>query len=191
VTTATRVFKPEVVEGYEWVQPVEQADFDAVYQLDGSPVAVHWTPIRVRTLQVDDRGLPLRRADLPWLGGHALVFREHAYRAAAEALAAAGEFLELDLVDGSDRLWLYNVCCVADVLDEEASDLVRFPSTGRVMKVDRHVFDADAVANLVAFRVPQARSLFLTGDVVDTLVASGMVGVEFALAWEKDSPESA
>jgi hypothetical protein len=51
------------------------------------------------------------------------------------------------------------------------------------MKVNRHVFDADAVTNLVAFRVPQARSLFLTGDAADKLVASGLTGVDFALVW--------
>jgi hypothetical protein len=119
------VFKPKVAEGYEWVQPVDQADFDAVYQLDGSPVAEQWTPIRIRTLEADEGGRPLQRADLPWLSGHALVFRDQAYREVGEVLAASGEFLELELVDGSDRLWLFNVCCVADVLDEEASELVR------------------------------------------------------------------
>ena len=53
---ALRVFRPVVAEGFEWVQPIDQADFDAVYQLDGTPRASGWKPIRVRRLQADDEG---------------------------------------------------------------------------------------------------------------------------------------
>jgi hypothetical protein len=186
-----RVYKAAVVEGFEWVQPLDEADFDAVYQLDGTQVTQRWKPIRVKTLESDDRGRPLRRADLPWLGGHALVFRDRARDAVAELLAGSGEFLELELADDSDRFWLYNARSVADALDEDASDLVRFPSTGRVMKVNRHVFRPDVVADLVAFRVPQTRSLFLAGDVVDGISALRLSGAGFELAWEDRVAEPA
>ncbi len=179
-----RVFRTVVVEGFEWVQPVEEGDFDAVYQVDGTPVGSGWKPIRVRRLEADDRGRPWLPADLPWLGGHALVFRERAYRAVGGVLAGAGEFLELDLVDGTDRLWLFNVCQVVDALDEEASGVVRFPSTGRVMKVKQHVFHPERVAGLVAFRVPQARSLFLGGETVDAISAANLSGAGFELVWQ-------
>jgi hypothetical protein len=180
----TRVFRPIVVEGFEWVQPVDEADQDAVYQLDGMPRAAGWRPIRVRRLDVDERGRPWRPADLPWLGGHALVFRDSAYRAVGGVLAGAGEFLELDLVDGTDRLWLFNACQVVDALDEEASGVVRFPSTGRVMKVKQHVFRPERLAGLSAFRVPQARSLFLSGDVVEAISAVNLTGAGFELVWQ-------
>lgn len=181
----TRIFQPVPLEGHEWVQPVEERDFDAIYQLDGSPAAERWSPIPVRRLEVDDQGRPLQPSDLPWLGSHALVLRDRAYRAIGGLLAASGEFLELDLVDGTDRLWLYNVCCIADVLDEAASDLVRFPSTGRVMQIRRHVFSSAGLEGLVAFRVPQVRSLFLTDAVIDAITGS-QLRAGFEVVWRDD-----
>jgi hypothetical protein len=180
-----------VVEGFEWVQPLDQSDFDSVYQLDGRQVGQGWQRIRVKTIESDDRGRPLRRADLPWLGGHALVFRDQVVHDVSNLLAGSGEFLELELADGSDPLWLFNVSDVADALDEDASDLVRFPSTGRVMKVNRHVFRPKVVADLGAFRIPQTRSLFVAGDVVDAISRLGLSGAAFELAWQDEVAGSA
>lgn len=181
---AGRIFRPLVRDGFEWVQPVDEGDFDAIYQLDGSPLTSRWKPIRVRRLTTDQQGASLAAADLPWLGGHALVFRERAFRAVGDVLADAGEFLELDLADKTDRLWLFNVCQVVDALDEEASRIVRFPSSGRVMKIDRHVFHPVRVAGLAAFRVPQVRSLFVSGETVDALTAAQLSGAHFDLVWD-------
>lgn len=179
-----RVFRPVVAEGFEWVQPVDEADFDAVYQLDGTPRASGWKPIRMRRVQADDEGQPWRSADLPWLGGHALALRERAFQALGELLGQYGELLELDLVDDSDRLWLFNVCSIVDGLDQDASKVVRFPSTGRVMKINQHAFRTDRVAGDMVFRIPEARSVFLTGGVVDAIDRAGLSGAAFELVWE-------
>ena len=183
---ALQVFRPVVAEGFEWVQPVDETDFDAVYQLDGTPRASGWKPIRVRRLQADDKGRPWQPADLPWLGGHALVLRERACQALGELLGQFGELLELDLVDDLDRLWLFNVCSVVDGLDQDASKVVRFPSTGRVMKINQHAFRTDRIAGDQVFRIPEARSLFLTGGVVQAIENAGLSGAAFELVW--DSP---
>jgi Immunity protein family (Imm11) len=180
-----RLFRPVVAEGFEWVQPVDKGDFDSVYQLEGTPIAGRWKPIRVRRLDVDEQGKPLRVADLPWLGGHALVFRDRAYRAFSQMLSGHGEFLPLDLVDGTDRLWLLNVCRVIDALDEEASKMVRFPSSGRVMKIKQHVFSPERIIGQRAFRVPQVRTLFLDEEVVMAMTAAKLSGATFELVWEE------
>lgn len=85
----------------------------------------------------EDEGSKLHRVDLPWVGSHALAFRDTARPVARELLAPAGEFLDLDQVEESEAVWLFNLCRVIDALDEDRSDLVRFASTGRVMKVNR------------------------------------------------------
>jgi hypothetical protein len=180
-----------LVERFEWVQPLDEADFDAVYQLDGTQVSQRWKTVKVKTLEADDRGRPFQRADLLWLAGHALVFRERAYDAVAGLLADSGEFLRLELAGDSDQLWLYNARSVADALDEDASDLVRFPSTGRVMEVKRHAFRPDVVAGLGAFRVPESRSLFIAGDIVDAISALRLSGAGFELAWQDGVAETA
>ena len=180
---AMRVYSPAVVEEFEWVQPRSERDFDAVYQLDGSSRKRGWRPIAVRRLDRDDDGRPLRAAELPWLDGHALVLSDRALEAIGEVLGDSGEFLQLDLVDGSGRLWLFNVLNVVDGLDESASELVRFPSSGRIMKVRRHAFVPDRIRGLRAFRVPQLRTLFLSGEAVDVIVAAHLSGARFEPLW--------
>lgn len=179
-----QVYEPVVAEGFEWVQPVDESDFDRVYQLDGTPLSAGWKPIRVRRLQADEKGNAWRPADMPWLGGHALVFRDDARRAIQDVLADFGEFLELDLVDDSGQAWLFNVCTVVDALDEEASKIVRFPSTGRVMKVVQPVFRPQRIVGKHAFRLPDLRSLFVTAEVVGAIRDAGLAGAGFKLVWE-------
>ena len=177
------IFLPDVSEGFEWVQPVDERDFDAVYQLVGQQVGADWRPIRVRRLTSDGKGRPWERAAMPWLGQNALVFREHARAAVADVLEDAGEFLELEPTDDTDRLWLFNAHQVSGTVDAEASVFVRFPSTGRVMKIERHAFHAERVAGLTAFHVPEVRSLFLTRRAVEAIRAAELTGATFRHVW--------
>jgi hypothetical protein len=180
-----RVYEPAVTEDFEWVQPTHESDFDAVYQLDGRPRTKEWRPIRVRLLRRDSTlgRKTLKPAELPWLGGHALVCRPRAHELLAPILERSGEFLPLDL-GGGEPLWLFNVCQIVDALDEAASDIVRFPSSGRVMDIRRHVFFPDRVAGMTAFRIPQSRSLFLGGEAVDAIVGLELSGARFELVWQ-------
>ena len=144
----------------------------------------------MRTLVSDESGLPLLRADMPWLADHTLAFRNHAYEAVRSYLEPSGRFLPLDLADAPDRFWLFRADLVVDALDESASNLVRFPSTGRVMDVERHVFDPDKVAvleRIAAFRVPQLRTLFLTAGAVKVMADAKLTGTSFELVWEPES----
>ena len=180
-----RVYRPAVPEGFEWVLPFDQEAFEGVNRLVGSPMAAQWQPTRVQMLAADESGKPRRPADMPWLGEDALVFRDRAYQIVAEILSDAGEFLPLDLVDGTDRLWLFNACSVVDALDEESSELVRFPSSGRIMKIQKHVFHADRIAGQIAFRIPQVRTLFLTDPAVSAIQDAALTGTRFELLWEE------
>lgn len=181
------VFRPVLVEGLEWVQPLDENDFDAVYQLDGTPRATGWEPIPVRRLETLDNGQRLEHADLPWLGNHALVFRHHAFQLVEHILVGCGEFLPLSLIDGTDQLWLFNAWRVDGALDEEACSVVRFASTGRVMSITRHVFHPERIAGLAAFRVPQVRTLFFGGAAVDSIDGLQLSGAAFQPVWEERS----
>lgn len=184
----TSVFLPESVDGFEWIQPIEESDFDAVYQLDGSSRTSEWTPIRMRALErLDDRGRLLRSSDIPWLGEHALVFRNDSYEAVREVLNGSGEFLELVLANSGEALWLFNVCRVIDALDEARSDVVRFPSSGRIMAINRHEFRPHILRGEVAFRVPQVRTLFLTHPAAKAIERVGPTGTALMEVWRHES----
>lgn len=179
---ALRVFRPVVAEGFEWVQPVAEADHDALYQLDGTPRAAGWRPIRVRRLEADEKGRPWRTADPPWLSG--MPLSSVTASTGRSARCSPAQVSSSTSWTGTDRLWLFNVCQVVDALDEEASGVVRFSTTGRVMKVKQHVFHPERLAGLSAFRVPQSRSLFLSGEAVDSIGAANLTGAGFELVWQ-------
>lgn len=176
-----RVYRPTVDEGFEWVVAVADADFEVFRSFDGSPRRSGWVPVRVRLLTEDERGQPFEESDFPWLGSHALVLRKRAVDALGSVLADVGELLPLACDDA--ELWVLNVCRVVDALDEGRSQLVRF-GTGRIMKVERHIFRPESVEGQLVFKIPQLLrgSVFMTDDFIH--VVTGLRGLGFELVWE-------
>jgi hypothetical protein len=179
------VFDPRPAEGFEWVQPVSEDDFDRVYHLDGSSVSNGWNPLLVNRFAPDSQGG--RAADVPWLDRDGLVLSERAYIAARNLLEPWGEFLQLQDADTGSLLWLHNVTRVVDALDESRSALERF-SSGRVMRINTHAFVREKVEGLLMFRVPQSTSIFVTGDFVEAFGVLGLLGVNFNRIWSSADP---
>jgi uncharacterized protein DUF1629 len=181
---AVRVYEFEVQEGYEWVVPVAPADFEVFRAFDGSAKRTGWAPIRVRLVEEDEQGRPLLPSDVPWLGKHAPVLKVNASEALRPVLTRDGELLPLMCEES--KLVVYNVTRVLDALDLDRSEVVKFPSTGRIMKVKSYVFRPDRVRGHRAFKVPELLrgSVFVTDEVVSTAKAAGLTGVGFRMVWE-------
>jgi hypothetical protein len=182
-----RVYEFRVREGYEWVAPVDDADFERFLSLDGSRRLKDWDPVRVSLIVEDEAGNPLLRSDMPWLGEHAPVFRDDAVRTFGPALSAFGEFLPLACDDS--RLVVFNATTVIDALDVDRSALVRFPSTGRIMKVTSYAFREELLRGVAAFKVPQLLrySVFVTDEVPLSSEGATLRGVGFRLLWDSKS----
>jgi hypothetical protein len=179
--TAT-IYRPRAVDGYEWVQPVHEGDFDSAY-LASHASRPDWLPMPIRRLTADERGRQWKRADLPWLADHALVLRDRARDALEPILAGAGEFLELQSVGDTDRFWLFNCLTMCDALDEAESDIVRFPSSGRIMTVRRYAFRPRLLPVATAFRDRRLRSVFFSDEVVVAAATASLVGTTFDAVW--------
>jgi uncharacterized protein DUF1629 len=179
-----RIYEFEVQESYEWVIPRDEADFDLFRSFDGSARAKAWTPVPMRLVTEDEQGRPLRSSDGPWLGKHAPVLRLEASLALAPILANDGELLPLECDEAA--LVVFNTTTVLDALDLARSTVVRFPSTGRIMKVTSHVFRAERLRGVHAFKVPELLrgSVFVTDEVVSAAQAARLGGVGFRLAWD-------
>lgn len=78
-----------------------------------------------------------------------------------------------------------NVTTLVDALDEDRSELMRSPSTGRILNVERAVFRASALEGVPIFKVPQfARgSLYVADPVVELVRGSGLKGLDFDETW--------
>jgi len=175
------VYEPGVRPGFEWVLPVDDADHEYLWSLDGNPRHETWRPVQVGRLTVAEDGAPLADADLPWLGGHVLVLRQRAVTALGSLLERHGELLPLSCPDAD--LWLFNTTTVVDALDEERSELVRFDD-GSILAVERYEFRPDAVAPV--FKVPQLLRgpLFVSDEFASASAGAGLTGLDLTEVWK-------
>jgi len=182
-----KVYRFSVQAGYEWVVAVNHADFEVFRGFDGTIRIAGWRPVRVKLVRQDEGGKPYAESDFPWLGEHAPVMRPRAVDVLRATLGEDGEMLPLDCPEAD--LKVLNVLRVVDALDLERSKLVRFPSTGRIMTVESHIFHAERLRGVKVFKVPELlrTEAFLTDEVVKLVESSGLKGVGFRLVWDEAS----
>ena len=125
-----------------------------------------------------DPGLPTN----PNLPSHAV---EYGYDALGDYLGRWGELLPLEC--GDTELFVFNASRSLSALDEERSDVMRF-GEGRIMKINRHAFDAAVIADVEIFKLTEMPwgSVYLTGDAVEIVEQSGLAGTDFELVWSDD-----
>lgn len=174
-------FEPMVREGYEWVNCVNQADYEVFAGFDGSPRGGAWKPISVRRVRADEHH-EFRPSDFPWLGSDALVMRPSAAEALRDILDANGEVLPLSTDDGV-KLFVLNAR-VVDALDEAQSSLMKFPGTNRIMRIKKVAFVASAIEGVDLFRLPhRASSTYVSERFVERVKAADLRGLVFNKVW--------
>lgn len=181
-----RIYEPRVADGFQWVFPVDDDDFETFCSFDGSSRESTWSPVRMRLLLADDEERTLEKSDFPWLGEHVLILSSRAVDAVGGLLRNDGELLPLACDE--QELWVFNPTTVVDALDQNRSELRRFDS-GRIMAVSNYVFRAELVGDAVAFKVPELHrvSTFVTERFVDAVKSAGLRGVDFEMLWESCS----
>jgi hypothetical protein len=108
--------------------------------------------------------------------------RRRAVVALRDLLEAHGELLPLATMDGV-ALFALNAR-VIDALDEAASTVLRFPSTGSIMRLKKVAFFPAAVEGVHIFRLPfRASPTFVSEHFVDRVRAAGLRGIEFEEVW--------
>jgi Immunity protein family (Imm11) len=179
-----KVYRFQVQEGYEWVVPLSDTDFEVFLSFGGSKRATDWRPIEMRLVTEDERGRRFLPSDMPWLGQHAPVMRPRATAALSPVLAGDGEILPLACRDA--QLAVFNTLTVVPALDVERSSVVRFPSSGRIMTVKAHVFRSELLEGVNAFKVPELlrSAVFVSEAVVRAAHQARLNGVGFKLVWD-------
>ncbi|MBU1238464.1 hypothetical protein KKF84_08450 [Myxococcota bacterium] len=177
----TNVYVPLGVEGFELCHPFHEGDFETLnMQIDGTPRWQKWSPLQMRLVN-EDEGKSLSESDSPWLGSHALIFRQRALQQLGTVLKAHGELLPIRCPDV--ELSIFNPKII-DGFDEEGSSVLRF-SNGRIMRIIKHVFRADIVVGVDLFKIPNLRvSPTFVGDrFVQIWNSSGLLGLDFKKVW--------
>lgn len=150
------------------------------WEFDGRRQAAGWKTRTISAADEDDAITPL--PDLAVVGVLP-AFSVRAVEALLPLVKPNGELLPLR--HRRAEYMLYNVMTVADALDEGASSLTRFTGSGRVMSIERFVFDPVAVQDLHVFRIPQLLRghVFVTDAFVDAVEANGLTGFNLAPVW--------
>lgn len=174
-------FEPMVGEGYEWINCLNEADYEVFVGFDGASCGATWKPVPVRRVRADEHH-DFKPSDFPWLGSDALVMRRAAVDALRDILDANGEVLPLSIGDGVD-LFVLNARIV-DALDEANSSLMKFPGTDRIMRIEKIAFVTSKVEGIDLFRLPhRASSTYVSERFVERVKAVGLRGLVFNKVW--------
>jgi len=176
------IFEPDVLEGYEWIVPVNQDHFEFLRTLSGTRLKDRWKPLPMRLI-TDDEGESFKESDFPFLGTHVLVMSDRASQVVGPLVEKDAELLPV-ACEGRN-LWLLNVCTIIDALDIERSEIVRFQSDGAIMCIDKHVFHPNRLQGIDIFKLENMRrgSTYLSERVVRAIEAAPLVGYAFRLVW--------
>jgi Immunity protein family (Imm11) len=185
---AMRVFTIAPAEGYEWVLPLDDEDFEVLLRFDGTPRRPTWTPMPMR-LVTSDEGVALKRSDFPWLGSHVLIMRPRAIECLRSLLDAHGELLPLQC--GNESLQVLNVRSMIEALNLDTSAVVRV-SSGRLMTIRKHVFFPERIADAQLFKLPQISrgSIYVSDAFVHAVTSSDLRGLSFKLVWDSAPAQS-
>ena len=178
------IYKPMGAEGYEFLSCHGYDDYEIFAQLDGSPRAVQWKPVKVIWVR-EDEGRKYKPCDFPWLRSQALVMRKRAVDGLRDILDAHGEILSLATDDGVE-LFAFNAR-VVNALDEGRSTILRFPDSNKIMWIKKVAFIESAIRGLDIFRLPlRASATYVSQRFVDCVHAAGLVGLEFNKVWSSE-----
>jgi hypothetical protein len=179
------IFIPRGEDGCELAHPVDSSGFETFSsQINGLSRREGWTPVRMRLVMEEEHGEPLRESDAPWLGSHALIFRQKAVAALESLLLAHGELLPLECEQA--KLAVFNPVNVLDALDEAASIVQRLPSSGRVAWIEKHVFRREVIQGFQVFKIKSLRvsPTFVGEQFVEQWRSAGLRGLTFEQVWE-------
>jgi hypothetical protein len=179
-----KIFQITAPEGFDWVLPLNEQDFDAL-RFDGRSRQDSWTPVKMRRLTTDERGRTLAESDFPSCsGGDMLLLRQRAVDALGELLRACGELLPLECTGGAP-LWTLNVTTLLDALDEDRSKLLRMPDSGEILRVKVPFFRSEGVAQAQLFklaRMPRGL-IYVTEPVAQRIKSLPLRGIDFKQVW--------
>lgn len=174
----TKVYVPLSSEGFEFCHPKCDADFEIFKnEINGARRTESWVPVEMQLVQEED-GVTLHESDSPWLGAHALIFREAAVEIFGPILESSGELLPLAC--RGVNLVVFNPTRVLAALDEASSSISRF-SDGRIMRISKYVFFPEAIEGVDVFKLTNLRvsPTFVSEKFVDLWMSSRLRGLEF------------
>ena len=118
-----------------------------------------------------------------------LTFSKDALDALLPQIAHCGQVLPVQFDEAPYAI--FNVTRVIDALDEPASAVVYFPSSGRVAEIERFAFKSQAVKDEWIFKIPQSQGAhnYVTDRFVELVRHHKLTGFDFQRVWSDEEQE--
>ncbi len=172
-------------EEFEVLLPVNDCDFDRL-TFDGSLLRDTWKPVAVKRVKTNENGKILLASDFPGGSLGDLIVSSHARALIGSVLEQYGELLPLTCDEGD--FWTLNVTSLVDALDEAMSEILRAPTSDRLLMVYKHAFRPEKLRNVMLFKLPQLKrsTVFVTDEFVNLIRSKDLVGLRFKQIWAPD-----
>ena len=154
--------------------------------------ADEWTPLQlVRNPLNKDEAASQELGDWAMINvkGSILNLSQRALDAVLPQIAHCGQVLPVQFDEAP--YVIFNVTRVIDALDEPASAVVYFPSSGRVAEIEKFVFKPEAVKDEWIFKIPQRPGAhnFVTDRFVELVRHHKLTGFDFQRVWSDEEQE--
>ncbi|MFD1424220.1 hypothetical protein CLV36_104261 [Laceyella sediminis] len=167
---------------YQSIAPIKEQLFDQLEQL-GKSLIKNWESIE---LKVPESKKEFPRSDFPNLLKYVPVFSQKAKECFYGLLRPLGEFLTVTIEN--EDYFAYNLTNIIDGLDEEQSEVKRFVSSGRIMRIVKHEFVPEKVKEQIMFKIPQdPGSIYVSDLFVEKYNQHELVGLKFREIWNKNA----
>ncbi|MGA2404912.1 MAG: DUF1629 domain-containing protein [Syntrophobacteraceae bacterium] len=158
-------------------------DWAILRQFDGRRLFASWTAPAVEVFRDDKFNRNLPPSDFPSLAPGVPVFSLRAVNALQGLLRENGEILPLSCNEG--EYYAFNVTKSIDALDEFNSQVKRFESSGRIMRILKYAFFGDRLGGATIFKIPQSRgNVFVTNRFRKIAMDNALLGFKFINVWE-------
>lgn len=177
-----RLIPPETL--FQFLIPADRQTAELLATLPQLDSNASLGPLPVKLI-TRNQGQELALTDFPWFESNVPAYSKRAFAVLEPLLGSHVRPFELRALTGETFVGLH-VERVVDALDPDRSHLTLFPSSGRVMDIDRHVFISSRVRDTVLFRLPQfdrAGWIYASGRYVDAVAATGLETAAFDLVW--------
>jgi hypothetical protein len=173
------------VNNYPVLAPVDWG-VERYRHFDGHPLAPPPDALRVEVVK---EGQTLPAGDFPGLTSHIPVFSRRSAAALDEILDAAGQMIPLRCESCADEYVAVNVTRLVDALDERRSEVKRYRSSGRIMRILHYAFLRERVAGMEVFKIPQTvlQEVYVSEAFVERVAGRSLQGFVFKLIWTDEA----
>jgi hypothetical protein len=148
-----------------------------------------WSPPTFELVRSDEFHTLLPKTDFPTFLLGTMVLSERAVDRLRPILDACGEILPINLSNDRDKLYLFNVTRLIDVVDVERSKFFEMPSGAMGYCEALALTPTKIPHGPVFFKTNQAvsvTSLFATEEAVSAVSNARLMGHDFVLAWSDE-----